>query len=119
MFSGAHVILYTRDAEADRAFLKDVLGFDHVDAGRGWLVFALPPAEVAVHPTDGEPRHELYLMCEDITATLTRLADRGAEVSRAVSDQGWGLLAAVRLPSGAELPLYEPRHPTAHTLSLQ
>ncbi|MFD5371664.1 VOC family protein, partial [Streptomyces sp. NPDC127103] len=117
MFSGAHVILYTRDAEADRAFLKDVAGFPHVDAGRGWLIFKLPPAEVAVHPTSEEPKHELYLMCDDLTATLKDLEDRGAEISRAITDQGWGLLAAVRLPSGTELPLYEPRHPTAHSLS--
>ncbi|MFC8506894.1 VOC family protein [Streptomyces sp. NPDC057411] len=117
MFSGAHVILYTRDAEADRTFLKDVFGFDHVDAGRGWLIFRLPPAEVAVHPTDGEPKHEVYLMCDDIGATLTELEDRGAEVSRPVSDQGWGLVGAVRLPSGTELALYEPRHPVAHSLS--
>ncbi|MFE7548603.1 VOC family protein [Streptomyces gardneri] len=117
MFNGAHVILYTRDAEADRDFLKDVVGFDHVDAGRGWLIFKLPPAEIAVHPTEGEPKQEVYLMCEDITHTLTALEDRGAEISRPITDQGWGLLAAVRLPSGTELPLYEPRHPTAHTLS--
>ncbi|GGV94541.1 hypothetical protein GCM10010230_07950 [Streptomyces narbonensis] len=117
MFNGAHVILYTQDAEADRDFLKDVLGFDHVDAGRGWLIFKLPPAEIAVHPTEGEPKHEVYLMCEDIAGTLTALEDRGAEISRPITDQGWGLLGAVRLPSGAELPLYEPRHPTAHTLS--
>ncbi|MEU2654836.1 VOC family protein [Streptomyces sp. NPDC007325] len=113
MFTGAHVILYTRDAEADRAFLRDVVGFPHVDAGRGWLVFRLPPAEVAVHPTEDEPKHEVYLMCEDLTRTLTALEDKGAEISRAITDQGWGLLAAVRLPSGTELPLYEPRHPTA------
>ncbi|MFF8599742.1 VOC family protein [Streptomyces sp. NPDC015232] len=113
MFSGAHVILYTRDAEADRAFLKDVVGFPHVDAGRGWLVFRLPPAEIAVHPTEGEPKHEVYLMCEDLTRTLGDLEDRGAEISRAITEQPWGLLAAVRLPSGTELPLYEPRHPTA------
>jgi predicted enzyme related to lactoylglutathione lyase len=117
MFSGAHVILYTRDAEADRTFLKDVFGFEHVDAGGGWLIFKLPPAEIAVHPTSEEPKHEVYLMCEDLIRTLTTLEDRGAEISRAISDQGWGLLAAVRLPSGTELPLYEPRHPTAHGLS--
>lgn len=117
MFSGAHVILYTPDADADRAFLKDVLGFPHVDAGRGWLVFQLPPAEVAVHPTSGAHKHELYLMCEDISRVLTTLENRGTEISRPISDEGWGLLAAIRLPSGAELPLYEPRHPTAHDLS--
>ncbi|MFI8965435.1 VOC family protein [Streptomyces sp. NPDC053493] len=117
MFSGAHVIVYTRDAEADRTFLKDVFRFAHVDAGRGWLIFQLPPSEIAVHPTDGEPKTEVYLMCEDIAATLAVLEDRGAEVSRPVSDQGWGLVAAVRLPSGTELPLYEPRHPVAHSPS--
>ncbi|MFD5323215.1 MULTISPECIES: VOC family protein [unclassified Streptomyces] len=117
MFSGAHVILYTRDAEADRAFLQDVFRFDHVDAGRGWLIFKLPPAEIAVHPTEEEPKHEVYLMCDDIAETLKTLEDRGAEVSRPVSDQGWGLLGAVRLPSGTELPLYQPRHPVAHSLS--
>ncbi|MEW1695820.1 VOC family protein [Streptomyces sp. NPDC093249] len=114
MFSGAHLVLYTRDAEADRAFLKDVFGFEHVDAGGGWLVFRLPPAEIAVHPTGREPRSEVYLMCEDLARTLTALEDRGAEVSRAITEQSWGLLAAVRLPSGTELPLYEPRHATAH-----
>ncbi|MFF5971429.1 VOC family protein [Streptomyces sp. NPDC012769] len=114
MFSGAHVILYTQDAEADRAFLRDVVGFDHVDAGRGWLIFKLPPAEIAVHPTDGEPKNEVYLMCDDVAESLKRLEDRGAEVSRPISDQGWGLVCAVRLPSGTELPLYEPRHPVAH-----
>ncbi|MET9801570.1 VOC family protein [Streptomyces sp. NPDC006368] len=117
MFSGAHVILYTRDADADRAFVRDVLGFPHVDAGRGWLIFRLPPAEVAVHPSSGEPRHEFYLMCDDVRDVLRKLTERGAELARPVSDQGWGLLATVRLPSGAELPLYEPRHPTAHSLS--
>ncbi|MFF0425652.1 VOC family protein [Streptomyces sp. NPDC004520] len=117
MINGAHVILYTRDAEADRDFLRDVIGFEHVDAGGGWLIFRLPPAEIAVHPTTDEPKHEVYLMCEDLTRTLTTLEDRGAEISRAITDQGWGLLAAVRLPSGTELPLYEPQHPTAHAAS--
>ncbi|MFC9395450.1 VOC family protein [Streptomyces sp. NPDC057027] len=118
MFSGAHVILYTRDAEADRAFLKDVVGFEHVDAGGGWLIFKLPPSEIAVHPTTDEPKHEVYLMCDDLTQTLTTLEDRGAEISRAITEQTWGLLAAVRLPSGTELPLYQPSHPTAHGASL-
>jgi catechol 2,3-dioxygenase-like lactoylglutathione lyase family enzyme len=115
-FSGAHLILFSRDAEADRAFIRDVLGFAHVDAGGGWLIFKLPPAEVAVHPTDAEPKPELYLMCDDIQATLADLRRRGVEVSSQVSDQRWGLLGWVRLPSGAELGLYEPRHPVAHSL---
>ncbi|MEU9857235.1 VOC family protein [Streptomyces sp. NPDC047974] len=114
MFSGAHITLYSRDTEADRAFLRDVLGFPHVDAGRGWLIFRLPPAEIAVHPAEeGGGRPEVYLMCEDLTRTLADLDDKGVEISRAVTDEQWGRLAAVRLPSGTELPLYEPRHPTA------
>ncbi|MFF3322693.1 VOC family protein [Streptomyces sp. NPDC002889] len=117
MFSGAHVILYTNDADADRAFVKDVLGFAHVDAGQGWLIFKLPPAEIAVHPTSGDAKQEFYLMCDDLEGTLSRLTDRGVEISQAPSDQGWGVLASVRMPSGAELPLYEPRHATAHGLS--
>ncbi|MEU8618664.1 extradiol dioxygenase [Streptomyces sp. NPDC048623] len=117
MFSGVHVTFYSQDAEADRAFLRDVIGFPHVDAGRGWLIFKLPPAEVAVHPAEGgETRPEVYLMCEDLTGTLTALEDKGAVISRAITEQRWGLLAAVRLPSGTEVPLYEPRHPTAHDL---
>ncbi|NUK03081.1 extradiol dioxygenase [Streptomyces lunaelactis] len=117
MFSGAHVILYSPDAEADRTFVKDVLGFAHVDAGRGWLIFKLPPAEIAVHPTSAEPKSEFYLMCDDLERTLARLTERGVEISQPPSEQGWGVLASVRLPSGAELPLYEPHHPVAHRLS--
>ncbi|MGW3622419.1 VOC family protein [Streptomyces sp. NPDC000880] len=118
MFSGAHVILYSQDPDADRAFIQDVLGFAHVDAGHGWLIFKLPPAEVAVHPTGDQPKAEFYLMCDDLERTLATLAERGVEISQQPSDQGWGVLAAVRMPSGAELPLYEPRHPIAHSLSL-
>jgi catechol 2,3-dioxygenase-like lactoylglutathione lyase family enzyme len=114
--SGAHVILYSQDAEADRAFVRDVLGFPGVDAGGGWLIFKLPPAEVAVHPTAGEASHELYLMCDDIDALLGELRARGVGIASEATDQGWGRLAAIRLPSGAELALYEPRHPTAHGL---
>ena len=116
MFTGAHIIVHSSDADADRAFIRDVLGFAHVDAGGGWLIFKLPPAEVAVHPTEGPPTDELYLMCDDIDATLADLAAKGIEVSSPVSDQGWGKLAAVRLPSGGELRMYEPRHPVAHSL---
>ena len=106
-----HAIVFSAEAEKVRAFFADVLGMPSVDAGGGWLIFALPPAELAVHPADGETRHELYLMCDDIQATLADLRARGVEVAREVSDQGWGLLAAIRLPDGSEFPIYEPRHP--------
>ena len=116
MFNGAHVIIYSRTAEADRAFLRDHLGFASVDAGDGWLIFKLPPAEIAVHPTDGQPRHELYFMCANLEATLGRLAVAGAEIARPPTDEGWGRLAEVRLPSGLPLSLYEPSHPVAYDL---
>ena len=112
VITGAHAILYTRDAEADRAFFRDVLGFDSVDAGGGWLIFALPPAELAAHPDAAGGRHELYLMCDDIRATVDELRAKGVEIARDVTDEGFGLLTAIRLPSGAELGLYEPRHPS-------
>jgi catechol 2,3-dioxygenase-like lactoylglutathione lyase family enzyme len=105
-----HAIMFSPDAEKVRAFLGDVLGLESVDAGGGWLIFALPPAELAVHPADGAPRHELYLMCDDIEATLADLRAKGVEVAREVSNQGWGLLAAIRLPDGTEFPIYQPRH---------
>jgi catechol 2,3-dioxygenase-like lactoylglutathione lyase family enzyme len=105
-----HAIMFSPDAEKVRAFLGDVLGLESVDAGGGWLIFALPPAELAVHPADGAPRHELYLMCDDIEATLADLRAKEVEVAREVSNQGWGLLAAIRLPDGTEFPIYQPRH---------
>jgi catechol 2,3-dioxygenase-like lactoylglutathione lyase family enzyme len=107
-----HAIVFSPDADKVRAFFADELGMSSVDAGGGWLIFALPPAELAVHPADGASRHELYLMCDDIYATLGELRGRGVEVARDVSDQGWGLLAAIRLPDGSEFPIYEPRHPS-------
>lgn len=117
MINGAHVILYSQDADADRAFLRDVLGFSHVDAGHGWLIFKLPPAEVAVHPAGpGEQAgHELYLMCDDLAATLAELAAKGVATGE-VTRQRWGALAAITLPGGAPLSLYQPRHPVAHSL---
>jgi predicted enzyme related to lactoylglutathione lyase len=105
-----HAIVFSPEAEKVRAFFGQTLGLSSVDAGGGWLIFALAPAELAVHPADGEARHELYLMCDDIHATLAELRDKGVEVAREVSDQGWGLLAAIRLPDGGEFPIYEPRH---------
>jgi predicted enzyme related to lactoylglutathione lyase len=106
--------MFSSQAEKVRAFLADVLDLPAVDAGGGWLIFALPPAELAVHPADGAGRHELYLMCDDIQATLADLKSRGVEIAREPSDQGWGVLAAIRLPDGEELPIYQPRHPSPH-----
>jgi catechol 2,3-dioxygenase-like lactoylglutathione lyase family enzyme len=106
-----HAIVFSPQAEKVRAFFADVLGMPSVDAGGGWLIFALPPAELAVHPATGEGHHELYLMCDDIRATLAELRGKGVDVVRDASDQGWGLLGAIRLPDGSELPIYEPRHP--------
>jgi predicted enzyme related to lactoylglutathione lyase len=112
VITGMHAIVFSQEAEKTRAFFADVLGLSSVDAGGGWPIFALPPAELAVHPADGDSRHQLYLMCDDIHATLAELQGKGAEVAQEVSDQGWGLLAAVRLPDGSEFPIYEPRHPS-------
>jgi catechol 2,3-dioxygenase-like lactoylglutathione lyase family enzyme len=112
VINGVHAVVFSREADKVRAFFADVLGLAAVDAGSGWLIFALPPAELAVHPADGDGRHELYLMCDDIHATLTELRGKGVEVAREVSDQRWGLMAAIRLPDGSEFPIYEPRHPS-------
>lgn len=112
MITGVHAIVFSPAAGKVRAFFADVLGMSSVDAGGGWLIFALPPAELAVHPADGTDRHELYLMCDNIEDTLAELRAKGVEVARDVSDQGWGLLAALRLPDGGELPIYQPRHPS-------
>jgi predicted enzyme related to lactoylglutathione lyase len=109
--TGIHAILYTRDVEADRAWLADVLGLESVDAGGGWLVFALPPAELAAHPASSEgDAVELYLMCDDLDATMQELRNRGAAFDGPVTDQRWGRVAKILLPSGAGLGLYEPRH---------
>jgi catechol 2,3-dioxygenase-like lactoylglutathione lyase family enzyme len=115
MITGSHVIIYSNDAEADRAFFQDVLKYPHVDAGGGWLIFKLPPAEVAVHPTEGQQSHELYLMCDDVNATVDHLKSNGVSCGE-VSDEGWGLLTSILLPGGGELGLYEPRHPWATEL---
>src|SRR4029077_7383426 len=108
-----HAIVFSPEAEKVRDFFADVIGLSCVDAGGGWLIFAPPPAELAVHPADGESRHQLYLMCDDIHATLAELRARGAEVAQEVSDQRWGLVAAIRLPDGTEFPFYRPQHPCA------
>jgi hypothetical protein len=105
------VVLYSADAEADRAFLTDVLGFGSVDAGGGWLIFALPPAEAAVHPA-AAPAAELYLMCDDLEEQMRALAERGVAPS-AVDEARWGSITKFTLPGGAEVGLYQPKHPTA------
>ncbi len=113
MITGAHAIIYTKDAAADRAFFDDVLGLPSVDAGGGWLIFALPPAELAAHPTEEDQHHRLYLMCDDVVATVGELQAKGVEFTGPVSDEGFGLMTAMKVPGGGELGLYEPRHPTA------
>lgn len=112
MIKGVHAILYSKHADEVRAFFRDVLELRSVDAGRGWLIFALPPAELAVHPDD-ENSCELYLMCDNIKTTVAELEGKGVVMARPVSEQGWGLVTAIKLPDGSELGLYEPRHPTA------
>jgi predicted enzyme related to lactoylglutathione lyase len=114
VITAVHTILYSRDAEADRAFLRDVLGLTHVDAGRGWLIFKSPPGELAVHPTEGPDRHELYLMCDDLDAQLAEWQAKGIEVANPPTDQGWGRIAEVRMPGGSLLGVYQPAHPTAY-----
>lgn len=112
MIFGAHVIVYSKDAEADRAFLRDVLGFKYVDAGYGWLIFALPPAEAAVHPAETNGSHELYFLCDDLKAEMERLAEKGVRCSK-VQEQRWGSITKMELPGGGKVGLYQPRHLTA------
>jgi catechol 2,3-dioxygenase-like lactoylglutathione lyase family enzyme len=112
MITGAHAIIYSRDADADRAFFRDVLELPAVDAGHGWLIFALPPAELATHPTDGADSHELYLMCDDIHATVAELEAKGVRFGGPIAEERWGSVTAIKLPGGGELGLYEPKHPS-------
>jgi catechol 2,3-dioxygenase-like lactoylglutathione lyase family enzyme len=122
MITGTHLLLYTKDADADRAFFRDVLQFRAVDAGHGWLIFAMPPAEMGVHPGDGNfvqshAEHQmagavLYLMCDDLKGLVESLAARGVKCSEPV-EAGWGLAASIPLPSGAAIGVYQPAHPTA------
>jgi hypothetical protein len=118
--TAAHVLLYSPEADAVRALLGEVLGTPSVDAGGGWLIFALPPAEVGVHPTgghggevDSQPHHELSFMCDDIDATLAELAGKGVEILRGRRDDRFGITAQLGFPGGLQVMLYEPRHPTA------
>jgi hypothetical protein len=112
MITGAHVIIYSKDPGADRAFFRDVLKLSSVDAGHGWLIFALPPAEVAFHPSEGNDLHELYLMCDDLTATMESLKGKNVKCAP-VKEERWGSLTTISLPGGGTIGLYQPKHPTA------
>jgi catechol 2,3-dioxygenase-like lactoylglutathione lyase family enzyme len=116
VIAGAHTIVFAEDADAARAFFRDVVGFPAVDAGDGWLIFALPPGELAVHPGpgwgEGVGAHQLFLMCEDIEATMAELERKGAEFTAPVTDEGFGLLTRLKVPGAGEIGLYEPRHPS-------
>ena len=114
MITGAHIIIYSTDAEADRKFIKEVLGFAHVDAGGGWFIFKLPPAEIAVHPHEVNDLHELYLMCDDVSAVVATLEAKGHACSQ-IAEQPWGRMTQIQLPGGGEIGLYEPKHPLAHS----
>jgi catechol 2,3-dioxygenase-like lactoylglutathione lyase family enzyme len=115
VITGAHAIVYADDVEAARAFFRDVLGFDAVDAGDGWLIFGLPPAELACHPVNGTPPsggHTLFFLCDDVRRTVDELSARGVEFTTGITDEGWGLLTHFRVPGAGEIGLYEPRHPS-------
>ena len=118
MIIGAHAILYSRNPDADRALLRDVLGLPHVDVGGGWLSGGLPPAEVAVHPSDENDVHELFLMCDDIKAFASEMRKRNIDCGP-VLDRGWGLLAELSPPGGGKLGVYEPRHARPKSVSLR
>ena len=113
MLIGSHVIVYAEDAEKTRAFFRDTLGFAHVDAGEGWLIFALPPAELGVHPAEKGGRHQLFLMCDDVEKTKAELTAKGVTFTQPVTDQGWGIVTAFELPGAGEFWIYQPRHPMA------
>lgn len=110
MISGAHVVIHSRDADADRAFLRDGLGLSHVDAGHGWLIFALPPSEVAVHPSETGGSESLYLLCDDLDATIAMLAEKGV-ACEGLETPRWGRVTRIRLPGGGTVGLYQPLHP--------
>ena len=112
MIIGAHVVLYSKDADADRAFFRDILGLKSVDAGRGWLIFALPPAEAAFHPSESNGPHELFFMCDNLTAEMSALAQKNVAFSE-IQEARWGSIVKMKLPGGGDISLYQPKHPTA------
>ena len=111
MIHGAHVIVYSKDPEADRAFFRDVLSYKSVDAGHGWLIFALPPAELAVHPSDQNDVHELFFMCDDVRAFIAKMTEKRVECSP-VDEQRWGSITRLTLPGGGKIGVYQPKHPS-------
>ena len=115
MISTAHIVIYTKNAEADRAFFRDVLGFRSVDAGRGWLIFALPPGEAAFHPSDENGGHELYFICDDLRTEMASLAKKDVKCTE-VQEARWGSITKMRLPGGGLVGLYQPKHPLATDL---
>jgi len=113
MLIGSHVIIYAQDAEKTRAFFRDTLGFPHVNAGEGWLIFALPPAELGVHPAETGGRHQLFFMVDDVEKTRADLTAKGVKFTQPIADQGWGIVTAFELPGAGEFWIYQPRHPMA------
>jgi predicted enzyme related to lactoylglutathione lyase len=119
MINGMHALVYSREVDAARAFFRDVLGFRSIDIGGGWLIFAAPPAEIAVHPLEeGDADRpassvELYFLCDDVRGTMAELRAKGVEISKPIEERRYGLFTALRIPGGNEIGLYEPRHPTA------
>ena len=116
MITAVHTLVYAEDADAARAFFRDVLGWPHVDAHDGWLIFKTGPSELGVHPADGTPSHEISLMCDDIEATMAELAGKGAEFAGEVQNRGFGRTVQLKVPGAGEIMLYQPRHPVAHDL---
>jgi hypothetical protein len=117
MISGVHFIIYSKNPQADRAFLRNVLNLPHVDVGHGWLIFGLPPAEVAVHPSDKNNVHEFYLLCDDVKKFVASMTKLNISCDEA-QDQGWGVLTHLTLPGGGKLGVYEPRHARPNAISL-
>ena len=124
MINGLHALIYSDDADATRAFFRDVLAWPNVDAHGGWLIFKTPPAELGVHPLDSQsgerlgevPLHQAWLMCDDVEATLAELRAKGVEVSDTIEDQGFGIVSAIKVPGAGWMSLYQPRHPVAYDL---
>ena len=109
MINGMHAVVFTKNAAADRAFLRDILSLPNIDAGNGWLIFGLPPSEIAFHPGEQNDRHELYFMCDDVEAFIKKMREEGIACG-SIKDEGWGLLSDLTLPGGGKIGVYQPRH---------